>query len=133
MVLGRHGFTDGVKTGAGLQHRGCMQHRGCVQHRGRAALQGRESRSESVTAFSPCGNDLPSRRVFPQALQSCRNARKESKVLALRPPMGGTIYVLLFFTVAVISPRANLAEISSPALTLAASFKSFPEASKTSA
>jgi len=43
-----HGFTDSGKTGACAQHRGCMHHRGCVQHRGRAALQGRESRSESV-------------------------------------------------------------------------------------
>src|SRR5437667_12035236 len=43
----------------------------CLQHRGRAALQGRESRSESVTAFSRCGNDLSCRRGFQQPVKSC--------------------------------------------------------------
>jgi len=48
---GGHGFTDGGKTGA------------CVQHRGRAALQGRETLGISA-GFSRCDNDLSRRRVF---------------------------------------------------------------------
>src|SRR5216684_8925122 len=49
---------------------GCGKTGACVQHRGRAALQGRESRSESVTAFSRCGNYLSRMRVFQQPAKS---------------------------------------------------------------